>query len=291
MSDTAFKPEALKLLIDTAQAAQKPTLLDAPERPDGAVQKLLVKGDQHELLAFERVPDDRNHAFNTLDSFLELYRQERSDQGGTIWHNDAQCQFYLDPGRFETATMLLTLSPLWRTLATLVPGQRLNHKAFMRLLRFTLKGAIDPAFEAAFKEFDIAKMARVKSEIGTMNASLDKNIAAAVNGPEKPNLMTVRGKIFANQDLPWTGVVELSIEIDTDDQVLVVQTLPDAYEASLRQAQVVLGAEIRARLGVYAIPQLPPATKQEAEEAAASGEMPRGEIVKVPQHLVLWGTP
>lgn len=272
--------QSLELLIDTAKKSAEVSVKKIPGRED---QVLICSDGNHELMTIERIAPDRSHTFCTLRSFLDLYLDQYAKAGGTIWHSNAACVFFLDALRYERATLPLELSPLWKTLGGLVPGKKFPHKEFLRLLKHTLAGAIDPAFVAAFSQLDIATMARINSNRQQQQQSLDKSVQAQISGPEKPTSMTVEGRIFSNSDMPLTGRVAVSIEIDLDEQVIVVQTFPDAYEVSLRIAQQVLSEEIREQIKTDVMLTL--------TSPVAAGEATAPKIVRVPEHLVLWGTP
>lgn len=183
---------------------------------------------------------DRRHTVGTLVDLIALANRFK-DEGETpvVWYGPKAVLLVInDSGyRNDTAMLALSESTLFRSIKALDPRSWYDAKAFVRLLRVDLFGALDPAtLLAAVKKVKFESGSKTTAENSRVKESLGREISAQVSAAsELPEYVTLTTPAYTTPGVETSVGIRAAVEVDPHKEQFQLVVLPDevslAYEA------------------------------------------------------------
>jgi hypothetical protein len=242
--------EALEYLMGNAAERLKPIPI---ETGDIAVKTLAINGD---VVKVPLAAKPRNHKLLSLDDLVSLVQNvDGEDHLSAVFFNEDSVTSVLDytDYRLNFATFNLKHSDQWLTVQGL--SAWMDHKAFVRLLRISLRGCYDPAVLLdPVRSIKMENGSVVKSDIGRQKESLGRSITGQVLAEkELPEEVDLELPIYKSPGENDLYTIRCSVEVDpmrTD--AFRLMPMPDELDRAQHRAM----ASIRKRL-VAALPKVP----------------------------------
>lgn len=235
--------ESLKQLVAKAESPQ--LVID-----QGTDQVIFVNG---EIKTFSKAIKPRNHGVDAITDLIALAnRFQELDTNVVVWYDEDGVTAILDDGEYreEEASAVMEKSQLYTAVASLDPRQWHTPKDFVRLLRITLNGALDP-------KTLLDPVRRVKFNVGAtttvensrIKESMGKEITSSVSAAsELPEFVTLVLPIYQNPGADTLVNIRAAVEIDHDRQAFQLVVLPDELEKAKAHVLRAIGAKLREEL-------------------------------------------
>lgn len=267
--------DTLELIQDTAKKSQEMKLMQLPNDPE---QHLLIGNGTHQLITTKYHEKPRKHVVESIADFAAAYHRWYLDgedvaraiatpeTGDTevaeeqpaptivdqirtpnVWLDlpNWRLIFFVDePLRRAWVKLKLTPSPQWLTLEKFRNAVNLKQPGLVRLLRHDLRGCVDAAVLLAFRTVSFEKMQNARRQIESQQQRMDADLTARVAGEKKPEEIFARVPVLASRELAFAVRVELSIDIDVENETFTLQAMPGDLDLALEEAR----AEIRSKV-------------------------------------------
>lgn len=228
--------EAFEYIVGLGKQSAAPIKLEIQD--PRSVAYLMPNGNV-EKIARPEAP--RNHQVDSLADILllaETMTPSGAGQGdAVVWYDADQVVLVFDDDghRVETATLELEGSDLFKTVVGLAGGtnaKTFDHKAFIRLLRLDLAGALDPS-----ELLDIVR--RVKFESGQVvssnvqrgRESMGREVLSAVSAEsEIPDAVTLRVTVYRTVGETESYPLRCTVEVDSMAGRFALIPFPDEIQ-------------------------------------------------------------
>jgi rhodanese-related sulfurtransferase len=215
-------------------------------RKSAAPQRLDIKDPRHAVFALgggaiqtiDLPVPPRAHAVKQLADIVEL--ADRFDAAGrkvAVWYDECAVVLVIDDDghRVETATLTLVESDVFKVVRLLTGGTKaasFDHKAFVRLLRIDLAGALAPSelLEVVRRvKFEAGSV--VNSDVRRSRESLGREITAAVSAEaEIPDDVTLSAPVYKTFGEESEYPVRCTVEVDAMAGSFRLIPFPDEIE-------------------------------------------------------------
>lgn len=214
------------------------------EKRDGTIETIIAH------------PEPRDHVASDLSAIIEF--AERDPDGAAVWYSREQVVCLLnDADRRDRVTLTLQFSP---PLAQLIAFERnpnpLKQAALVLLLRTTFAACLAPAGEilAAVRNLKFKVGGGGESNLQHGSVSVGRAIQQEMTGVKTiPETIALEVPIFTNAHLPYTGRIQVAIDIDPATEAFRLIPLPLEIERAIAAAEAKICEELVADLGVDGI--------------------------------------
>lgn len=200
-------------------------------------RKLLVsQGGEREMI--DTPPGLRRHTVTRLNDILVAV-ERYANSGGTIWHDtEAVVLLIQDAAALDRVTLPLAHSEQFDELHKIRQGGNFDQKALVRWLRHTMHGAGVEGIIPVFRKVEFERGARgggtIKHGDESYGRSIEEKIVSAADVPES---FAVEIPVFDIADLVRPYRIELTVEIDMQNERFVITPLPDQITRAVQQAE------------------------------------------------------
>lgn len=224
--------EAIKFIQDTAVSAAGVT---TRELFDGR-QLLITQNGHRELL--DVPPELRQHQVSRLSDILVAVERYAAT-GGSIWHDTQAVVLLIDdePGR-DRVTLPLHFAEQFCAIKKIADGVNFDQKTFVRWLRHTMNGAGVEAMVPVFRSIEFDRSGRTGGILKHGDESFGRSIEQRVaNAADVPEQFAISVPCFDVADLTTTYRIELTVDIDVQNERFLVTPLPDQVTRAIQQAE------------------------------------------------------
>lgn len=232
--------DALKYLADLATKAAAPQLVNT-----GDPRKVgYVAGGS--LVVTETKPLPREHEVSSLEDLAALANRF-SDAGAqpAVWYSEGRVVLVIDDDghRLETVTLALAESDRFKALRQLAESKAwFDQKDFVRLLRITLAGTLDPVvLLEKVRKVRFENGVTTTSEKRSQRESLGREITsqATTDGGDLPDEVTLSVPVYKTAGERRSYGLVCSVEVDPGMGKFRLLPLPDEIE---RVEQLAVGS-------------------------------------------------
>jgi hypothetical protein len=214
-------------------------------------QRYVKLGD--DIVPYAKDLPARDHDVDILNDLIALAnRFHEDDHQPVVWFNEDTVVLVVnDEGdRADVATMKLERSDLFKAISNLNPATWYQPKDFVRLLRITLYGALEPSVLLdPVRKVKFETTSSASSENARTRESVDKSILNSISSASAlPEYVTLTLPVYVNPGANIKVSVVAAVEIDYTRQAFQLVILPDELENAkdtvMRHLADVLGAQL-----------------------------------------------
>lgn len=226
--------EAIKTLIETGKSLSRPVRLECD---DPRVARFIQADGSVSSVALPQPP--RDHKARSLSDLLAMVEKlDAGDPSGfVVWYNESTVVLVFDDKGYgcERATLALEESDVFRTVRSLGGGtkaQAFEHKAFVRLLRVDLAGALAPGdLLDIVRRVKFESGAVVNSNVQRSRESLGREVLSAVSAEtDIPDVVVLSVPVYKTAGEGATYPVRCSVEADPMTARFTLTPFPDEIE-------------------------------------------------------------
>lgn len=226
-----FTAEALQLIQETAQQAEKVSILDTSE--DGRKVFYDVQGNREQR---DAPPPNRQHL---VESVADLIEYAIGHPDAVVYHNWDRVVLVLDDSdRRDQVTFRLVKSSQFSRLAEMQSAPTwVSQRAMLLTLRLEL--GVPPEYVSPFRKLNWTGSQATSSTVGQARESLGKDIHAEVNSADGlPDELVIQVPVYQNPGERTPQAVCCGLEIDVAQQTFLLSPFPGQLSLAEEIAQL-----------------------------------------------------
>ncbi len=247
-----MKRDTLDRLVELVTKAGAPQPMDSG---DARSKTFVVNGEVIERFV---EPAPRRHDAGTLGDLIRLANRFAADGGEddyetagdaspVVWYSEDSVDLVIDDRghRLETVKLPLDFSGVFQVVRRLRETQAwFEQKAFVRLLRIDLAGALDPVHLLnAVRSVKFESGSVTRGEVQKSRESIGREIISRVEpSAELPDEVTLRVPVFKTAGLREVFPVRCAVDVNPPEGKFQLLPLPDEIERAIADALAFIGA-------------------------------------------------
>jgi hypothetical protein len=238
--------ELFNEFVRLGRDAEKVEIVDFDAR-----RKLVRQGARLEF--HDNKPAPRTHLVETFDSFTDAVGKW-AEGTGVVWHSPGRVQLVVDDDgdRLDLVTVALTYSEPFKLLKQIAATKHwLDHRDFVRMLRFDLPDCFHEEFVRAVRAIDFTDNVNAGGSFQNGRDSFGKSVETAVNNLESfERFDRVVAKVRVYEQDGWFGErhVLCTFDIDPGPRKLMLRPLPGQIEQAIDDTHATIQAALVEKL-------------------------------------------
>lgn len=239
--------EALKYIGDQAVRANGYETLSEGRStttvllPDGAT------------MSFSKDNPPRQHAAGSLPDLIALANRFKDEgESPVVWYDRTGVRLVINDNshRDDKVSLELKESDLFRAVTALDPRQWYEPKAFVRLLRVNLFGALDPeTLLKAVKKVKFESGQATSAENARTKESLGRSITAQVTAAaDLPEYVTLSTHVYTTPGVETRVGILAAVEVDPHAEKFQIVVVPDEIEKAYAAVMSSLADKLKSGL-------------------------------------------
>jgi len=198
----------------------------------------------------------RDHDAGTLSDLVALanrfHDEAEGGVGPVVWYDRTGVRLVIndDDYRDDKAELTLVESGLFRAIKALNPHEWHEAKAFVRLLRVHLFGALDPAtLLYAVKKVKFESGQKTTAENSRVRESLGREITAQISAAaDLPEYVVLTTQVYTTPGVETTVGIKAAVEVDPHAEKFQLVVLPDEIEKAYATVMSALADKLKSSL-------------------------------------------
>jgi len=208
---------------------------------------LLEQNGERQIL--DALPAIRRHTVTRLNDILNAV-ERYAKAGGTIWHNtEAVVLLNSDAANLDRVTLPLNYCEQFKSVWAIKAGVAMDQKTLVHWLRHAMHGTGVETLIPIFRKIEFDRSGRSGGNLKHGDESFGRSIEEkVVNAVDVPEGFTVEIPCFDIADLKRTYHVDLTVDIDIQQEKFILTPLPDQITRAVQQAEDDIHDYLRAEL-------------------------------------------